>query len=433
MADSNAIDARSMDSITFHKLPMLFEPGSLVFRDYSYPSGDFICCEVHRDAYLSNPFVENPTTGRLHFFLTVNTLDHDGDNFGFTVTKLNFANFVGARKIKSLEWYPLKYHQNPEAVKKRLTERGERFLAIAISGRDYYYKGSMTERHSGDHMPSYYEGRIMIDAAKHREIHEALHPKFEPRTAVMHTPLDRQNDVPVRAIENGIAAATGRDREARGLVQEKEDVEVSQAMRGFTRKEKIIASPTVFGFALQKNLWCVFFTTCVEDIRWDRGYMDNLILPEDQKNVLSALVGSYLGPGSDSQIEIMRQRSPGLVTMLQGPSGSGKSSTAQAIADLYECPLYVASLDALSAVGKNLKTELHTIRRLARRWDAMVMLNGAGGHIRRSNGGLHSEPSTFLILTEFLQDCSIVVFLATDAVSTFDNALVTFADTDDAC
>lgn len=92
------------------------------------------------------------------------------------------------------------------------------------------------------------------------------------------------------------------------------------------RSERMLCPPYTYGFSLSRKLWCKFYIDDISDVEWNRSALDNLILPDSRKSVLEALVFSHAFP-SGARDE-MRQKGKGLVVLLHGSPGSGKTLTA---------------------------------------------------------------------------------------------------------
>ena len=77
--------------------------------------------------------------------------------------------FKGARKITSLNCYPLKYHKNEAKLRADLIERGKKFVSLqgvnyrSHEGLAYYKKRKQIIKVN-------INGRIMVDPAIHRRI-----------------------------------------------------------------------------------------------------------------------------------------------------------------------------------------------------------------------------------------------------------------------
>ena len=70
--------------------------------------------------------------------------DWDGERFSRRYYVIKFDSFEGPKPITSLPFYPLRYHDNAEVIKKDLKARGETFkeLCMAKKGEQMFqYKG----------------------------------------------------------------------------------------------------------------------------------------------------------------------------------------------------------------------------------------------------------------------------------------------------
>ena len=70
----------------------------------------------------------------------------------------------------------------------------------------------------------------------------------------------------------------------------------------------------------------MFYIDSLEDISWKTSPMDSLLLPDRQKRILTALVSSHEFP--DEAREEAELKGKGLVILLHGSPGSGKTLTA---------------------------------------------------------------------------------------------------------
>ena len=124
--------------VTFESLWTLFAPGTLVYgKPFLGQDQVFI---VHDNI---NPW---PLNGRKTPTWTLQcwTYDWNGKTFKRMALRLHIESFEGTRPISSLPFYPLDYHQEPEVLKKRLSERGakyKRFCTAKEGSRMFDYKG----------------------------------------------------------------------------------------------------------------------------------------------------------------------------------------------------------------------------------------------------------------------------------------------------
>ena len=103
-----------------------------------------------------------------------------------------------------------------------------------------------------------------------------------------------------------------------------EDSNSTEAERVFTDDELLIASPVVLGFAFSEKLWLEFIVSGIKEIEWNEGAFDSLVLPEDQKSIVKALVESHSFQGKKNIDDVIQGKGRGLVAVLHGTPGTGK-------------------------------------------------------------------------------------------------------------
>lgn len=121
----------------------------------------------------------------------------------------NVPSFKGARKISSLNCYPLKYHKNESKLRVELIERGKKF--VSLQGVNYRsHEGLAFYKKRKQIIKVNINGRIMVDPAIHRRIL----PNYNVSTVkpkdpdVMESDLDDSDD----------SCGCGDDRYVPGLV-----------------------------------------------------------------------------------------------------------------------------------------------------------------------------------------------------------------------
>ena len=81
-----------------------------------------------------------------------------------------------------------------------------------------------------------------------------------------------------------------------------------------------------FGYSLIRKEWCKFLIDNIKDIEWNNRAFDGLVMKEDQRLLLEALTTSHTFP-EDARNQ-KRQKGKGLVVLLHGTPGSGKTLSA---------------------------------------------------------------------------------------------------------
>ena len=184
----------------------------------------------------------------------------------------------------------------------------------------------------------------------------------------------------------------------------------------------MIASPVVLGFAFAEKMWLEFTISGIKSITWNEGAYDSLVLEDNTKSIVKALVESHKYHPAESIDDVIQGKGKGLVAVLHGPPGTGKTLTAEGISELLKCPLYMVSAGELGTDPRTLEAELNKILDIAHAWGAVLLLDEADVFLeKRTIHDIHRNAlvSIFLRLLEYFQG---ILFLTTNRVETFDDA-----------
>lgn len=122
------------------------------------------------------------------------------------------------------------------------------------------------------------------------------------------------------------------------------------------------------------------------------------MLPPSEKKMAWAFVESKTrlmdasdSDGSTAFDDFVVDKGKGLVMLLCGSPGVGKTYTAEAIAEMAKVPLYMMSAGELGSVSGDVEVALDTALDLCRRWRAMLLLDEADVFLgKRFSGGNES-------------------------------------------
>ena len=140
----------------------------------------------------------------------------------------------------------------------------------------------------------------------------------------------------------------------------------------------------VYGFILRSRKWATFNVNLVKDVEYTGGWSD-LVLPSIYKQTLLALVqnharGARQHEGQTNkpiQMDLVSGKGKGLIILLHGESGVGKTSTAECVADYTQRPLLGITCgdigDSATAVEENLVNHFQ----LAHKWGCVLLLDEA--------------------------------------------------------
>ena len=163
--------------------------------------------------------------------------------------------------------------------------------------------------------------------------------------------------------------------------------------------------------------------------RYDGGFND-LQLPTQHKRTISSLVDHhFINRNSDLDdleasydADLVRGKGKGLIILLHGAPGVGKTSTAETVADAYGKLLLPITCGDLGLSAQHVERELSEKFHLAELWDCVLLLDEADVFLaRRTNDDIkrNSLVSVFLRVLEYFTG---VLFLTTNRVGAFDEA-----------
>lgn len=287
-------------------------------------------------------------------------LEYDGKSFGMGSLSVQVPSFQGVRRISTLDCYPLSYHKDGEQLKTQLIERGKKF--VSLEGVHYkFHKGMAFTKRKRQILKININGRIMCDPAIHRRINpnyqisnvkakelddddvfevnsdedsdcECQEGSSEGEEDHRNTPSsseeasqDQRRRFRVVKTPEGRTTIVEVDPNDEAQLSQQDRVEKKEG-HAFTEEELLIASPVVLGFAFNEKLWLEFTVSGISDVIFNSDAFDSLVLPENQKSIVTALVSSHAFHPSKSIDDIISGKGRGLCCVLHGPPGTGKVS-----------------------------------------------------------------------------------------------------------
>ncbi|KAI1844714.1 hypothetical protein JX266_009170 [Neoarthrinium moseri] len=160
---------------------------------------------------------------------------------------------------------------------------------------------------------------------------------------------------------------------------------------------------TVRGFCLKAKEWATFSIDMVKDIQWSHEAFNQLVLPEDYKKIIWAFVDTQLS-GSDDFDDIVRGKGRGVVMLLSGEPGTGKTLTSESVADAMKKPLYNVSAGELGDSADAVEANLRRVLELSTKWSAVFLIDECDMFLeKRTISDLHRNKlvSVFLRLLEY--------------------------------
>ncbi|KAI1876813.1 uncharacterized protein JN550_000885 [Neoarthrinium moseri] len=287
-------------------------------------------------------------------------------------------NFLDEKQIKKLNVQPIEHVEEDVII--RLRERGNQFWSMKRQ-RLVSYDG-------WDHHHSYFYSRerFMVDMATYAKIHGSQHrPKIGGP--------DQFDSMP-------------------DMISQDDNL---------TDDQSLLLPPTMHGYSLREKKWVSINIDQTSEVVWNKQAFKRLVLDSETKDLISALIDVRMSD-SKKMDDLVVGKGNGLIMLLHGSPGTGKTLTAESVAEFAEKPLYRVTCGDMGTVATTVEKYLETVLYLAKIWDCVLLLDEADVFLEeRSVSDLqrNSLVSVFLRVLEYYEG---IMILTSNRVGTFDEA-----------
>ena len=186
----------------------------------------------------------------------------------------------------------------------------------------------------------------------------------------------------------------------------------------------------IHGFDLNEKKWIQLFVDGFQPVTWNKQAYDRLVLPPQHKELVRAVVtvrtsqrGVKQGLGiAGKRTDITYGKGNGLIMLLHGGPGTGKTLTAESVAEIAEMPLYRVTCGDIGTNAQDVEKYLNTVLYLGKIWNCVLLLDEADIFLEeRSMSDLkrNSLVSVFLRVLEYYDG---ILILTSNRVGIFDEA-----------
>jgi len=135
--------------------------------------------------------------------------------------------------------------------------------------------------------------------------------------------------------------------------------------------------PVVCGFSLESRSWGLALVDGIKPVQFHEQAFDDLVLPQARKRLLRALITSHGQDRKGVGVDVLPGKGEGIIFLLHGPPGVGKTLTAEAVSEVLHRPLYRVSMGELGTTPESLESRLQEIFDLCLPWQALVLIDEA--------------------------------------------------------
>ncbi|GAW22520.1 hypothetical protein ANO14919_120570 [Xylariales sp. No.14919] len=453
----------SPKTVEFENLPCLFKEGDLIY----VPEGG--AHQLHQSAFQS--------IWRLRHFRPANNyyagecllycLDYNGDSIVPVYNYVDFRYFPGAKEITALPCYPLSFHENSAAILEETQDLGSRFLFCTRKHpRGLFYSGwTLVAGRGGEFLRNeegrpltaadYTESEIIVDfkeaLGNYPQWNQPPHYTHNPTTAghvveedvVWDSDSDSDSDSDDEPdydakLERDILEWERRLCLRRGQKFYENHSLFKRGSRGIgmdelTNDDLALLPKRIYAYVLRERRFIRLDTRGV-DLNYQprRATLDDIQMKKAHQKVIRSSVEAHLkaqakekrGEGSTMDVDIISGKGKGLVILLHGAPGVGKTATAEAVAIENNRPLFPISCGDLGFSPKIVEKTLRDIFRYAHLWECILLLDEADIFLtQRERGGDNLERNAIVgVFLRTLEYYSGILFLTTNRVGALDEA-----------
>ncbi|KAL7933025.1 P-loop containing nucleoside triphosphate hydrolase protein [Trichoderma chlorosporum] len=428
---NSLVQTRLTGKVQFEHLWQIFPPGELVMTKIY---GQDAICRVLKHQKVEEPFPNPP-----YWVIEMEYVDWNGDRCGYLTMKTKIGCYGSYRRAHLLPTWPISFASDPDAIKTKMIARGRKFEELrTYHFMEYEGRKIVTRGFAKEEEPA--SGRVVVDAFAYYASCKVVKPSLRP----LESEEDPQGDVSSED-EDGYKVRRRRRRsdasthpssseEAADIDELKLTAKSSETkfernedLTPLTDEQCLLCTPWVNGFDLKVKEWGLFLVEEMKEIIWNDDAFSNLVLPNDEKELAWSFIDNKNFANSDFD-DFVTDKGRGIIILMFGPPGVGKTYTAEAVAEKGRVPLYAMSAGALGTKPNEVEAALDRALELCRLWNAMLLLDEADVFLsaRKEDTLARNElVSIFLTKLEYYQG---ILFLTTNRASSLDHAFQSRVD-----
>ncbi|PWY83402.1 hypothetical protein BO70DRAFT_379229 [Aspergillus heteromorphus CBS 117.55] len=377
-------------------------------------------------------------------------VDYDGNTYGAVKHIFKIKFFEGEKDITSLEIYPMRYAKDAESIRSHLIEQGNKFQSI-INERHLLYKGwTITSTPTGEveadfKTPEHIESDVIVDLVEGFQRYPSCKPEF-------YTTADEDDEW--KFGEDDIHIRHWTDQRRVMLLGEVEEITVrgdcvvfrqinellktdpflpeskSDKISRLADEDLMLLPRRMIAYVLRERKFVMVDIWSLQGVTAQANAFRDLKINPNHKRMVKALVQAHFKkqdlqkkrPLVGLSQDLITGKGSGLVILLHGAPGVGKTATAEAVAQANKKPLFVITCGDLGYSPKEVEEALNNIFRLAHLWNCVLLLDEADIFLSRRETTDLKRNALVSVFLRVLEYYSGILFLTTNRVGTLDEA-----------
>ncbi|EMD86517.1 hypothetical protein COCC4DRAFT_166974 [Bipolaris maydis ATCC 48331] len=379
------------------------------------------------------------------------------------------------------EWKELAHCPDQERYRQKLILRGNKFLEVA-GVRHMYYAGPTLEVKDEVESPvviDFETAFTMQDDQTALRNQEQSPWKPELITLIGNVVAEENDDIVLgpcmgdccgddyvyddqyvdekersEYINSLLPASTGLDEQPPITIMPRLLKELQTGPKGnapCSEDELVIMSYRVFGFVLRSRKWAKLDLSHLTEVHPQEAasmtsniagkdtshqqreedepssVFDRLVLEKGHHTMIVSLIAQHFRDkksttGQREEFDLVKGKGKGLILLLHGAPGVGKTSTAEGVAEMFKKPLFQITCGDLGTTATEVESALEMNFSLANKWDCILLLDEADVFLAERTKEDFKRNGLVAVFLRLMEYYSGILFLTTNRVGDFDEA-----------
>ncbi|KAL3704303.1 hypothetical protein TMatcc_009994 [Talaromyces marneffei ATCC 18224] len=176
----------------------------------------------------------------------------------------------------------------------------------------------------------------------------------------------------------------------------------------------------IVGFNLRRKKWVDLEVDLIKEVEWNKTAFESLVVDEETKELVQALITSRLV--AEKGADMIEDKGNGLTILLHGGPGTGKTFTAESVAELAEKPLYRVTCGDIGTKPEEVENYMESALHLGKIWDCVVLLDEADVFLQERNLSDLQRNALVTVFLRVLEYYDGILILTSNRVGTLDEA-----------
>ncbi|KAF2106644.1 hypothetical protein BDV96DRAFT_328093 [Lophiotrema nucula] len=452
-------DQGSRPKVQYSDLWFLFKPGTIIVANHMAHTIWRVLQVTPGRPYLVNPInlghsqdsSKEPAT-YTPFTLDCYYIDYDGKKWGPYQHRFSIEPFDGVKEVDSLDIYPVDYCEQGANTAASARKRGNLFVEASKISHMYYKGRTVIDHPNGQPIKNIshvvdIDSPVMVDFDRTLQFNPEWRlelgwqnmfqaPAYETREMTINWTTSKCGNrvcttVYCCANENIAKDSQWDRRRSSDFLKERNQLQRTRKLsKDDLLDEEIVLLPSrVYGFVLRSRKWANLHVNDLKPVPKDDTGFDGLEINSGHKRVILGLVRNHyrrkdgaVPDQDDFGFDLVKAKGKGLIFLLHGAPGVGKTSTAECVAALQARPLFPITCGDLGMTPTEVESNLEFNFQLAESWGCVLLLDEADVFLAERSKGDVQRNALVSVFLRALEYYGGILFLTTNRVGTIDEA-----------